>query len=164
MRKDFKYCPLCKAQLVRDLIDGRTRLCCPECSWINYLNPLPAVACVVKNELGEILLVKRANEPKKGRWSLPAGFVELNESLEEAALRELEEETGVKGKVVKLIGAYIQPSQMYKAVLTVGFLIEHIDGEPRPGDDACGVKYERIQDTLNVPFETHRQLLEEVGY
>lgn len=159
--KEFIYCPMCAAELRRISIEGKNRLSCTTCSWVNYLNPVPVVACLVRNSQGEVLLVKRAVEPGIGKWSLPSGFLELDETPREAALRELEEETGLKGSAVKLIGVYTQCSEMYGTVLTVGYLMEAVSGRLKPGDDASDAKFCRVTDPDEIPFESHRKMLEE---
>ncbi|RKY29402.1 MAG: hypothetical protein DRP74_08905, partial [Candidatus Omnitrophota bacterium] len=67
---------------------------------------MPVAVCAAKNKEGKILVAKRNLKPGINKWALPGGFVELDESLEIACLRELEEETGLKGKIKKLIGIY----------------------------------------------------------
>jgi len=71
---------------------------CPCCNSYFYENPLPVVSSILESSR-QILLVKRGRPPSKGLWCLPSGFAEAGESIEEAALRELKEETGIKGKL-----------------------------------------------------------------
>lgn len=161
--EQFKYCPFCRNTLERKDIEGRKRQICPECGWINYVNPVPAVSCVVRDKNNNILLVKRAVEPQKGKWSLPAGFIEIDESTEGAAKRELKEETGLDGKDFKLIGVYIQSSRKYGKVLTVGYSVGQVNGELRAGGDVDGVKFKRIEDLSGIPFKSHRNMLRDFG-
>lgn len=160
--KHFKFCPICSTEVEWKNIDGVKRLQCPDCEWIKYLNPLPAAAGVVINEKKKILLVKRAVEPEVGKWSLPAGFIELYETPEEAVLRELEEETGIKGKIESLIGVYAQSSKKYGGVLTVGYLVRRLSGELKHGDDVSDVKFDEIKDLSTIPFESHRKMLKKI--
>lgn len=101
--------------------DDRERLTCPECGYIAYENPKIVVGSVVT--WGEkILLCKRAINPRAGFWTLPAGFLELNESTEEGAIREAWEEARAKIEIDALLGVYniIRLSQvqlMYRARL-----------------------------------------------
>ncbi|MFH1414676.1 MAG: NUDIX hydrolase [Elusimicrobiota bacterium] len=161
--KHFKYCPMCKTELVKEEVCGIERLLCSDCGWINYINPLPAVACVVRDGEGRILLVKRAAEPEAGKWSLPAGFIELGESPAEAAMRELKEETGLDGTEPSLIGVYSDRSSIYGGILTIGYLFTHICGDLAAGDDASDVKFTVIENIDNIPFRSHRILLRESG-
>lgn len=89
------FCPECGSSLTQKEVDGRNRLFCRECSEVIWQNPKP-VAWLLVQKGEEYLLVKRAHQPDKGEWDVPGGFLELEESFEEAAVRELEEETGVE--------------------------------------------------------------------
>ncbi|RKY23611.1 MAG: NUDIX hydrolase [Planctomycetota bacterium] len=97
-----KFCLECGSRLMPFQEGGTERLRCERCGWVYYLNPVPASAVVVaKGE--EVLLVKRAVEPRSGYWSLPSGFVEYNESPLEAAVREAKEETGIDVELTGLL-------------------------------------------------------------
>lgn len=85
--------------------DNRTRLVCPECTYIKYDNPLIVVGSVVTWE-DKILLCKRAIEPRRGYWTIPAGYLELNESAEDGAKREAHEEACAKIEIDSLLAVY----------------------------------------------------------
>ena len=93
MRKKTN-CPFCADHLVEKFCEGAMRPYCEQCNEPIYENPVPATCLVVVEKSGDLLLVKRRVEPKKGFWCLPGGFMELGESPEQGALRELREETG----------------------------------------------------------------------
>jgi len=101
--------------------DDRERLTCPDCGFIAYENPKIVTGSVVS--VGDrILLCRRAIEPRKGYWTLPAGFLELHETPEEGAMREAWEEANAKIAINALLGVYSVPriSQvqlMYRATL-----------------------------------------------
>ena len=88
-----KFCGQCGAPVKRVTPPGedRHREVCPVCNFVHYRNPIPVVGCVAEHE-GRILLCRRAIDPRLGYWTVPAGFMELNETLEEGALRETREE------------------------------------------------------------------------
>jgi len=104
MTKKFKFCPQCKEKIK---IVGKKLLDCPSCGFNFYLNPVPAVVIILENEKGEILFGKRKFLPKKGFWDLPGGFVDFGEKAEEAIIREVKEELGIKIKKPKILGTYI---------------------------------------------------------
>ncbi len=136
-----RYCAHCGGAIELRTSEGRTREVCASCGAVFYRNPLPVAASVVVNERREILLVKRKHPPEQGRWCLPIGFAELDETIEEAALRELQEEAGVEGRVRGLLDADSYLSDFYGDLLIVTFDIERTGGLERPGDDAEAVGY-----------------------
>ncbi len=89
--------------------DDRERLICRQCDFINYQNPRIVAGSVVRSQNNQILLCKRAIEPRRGYWTLPAGFMELGESVEEAAMREAMEEACAKIEIDQLLAAYSVP-------------------------------------------------------
>lgn len=89
-----RYCPRCGEELVDRFVEERNRRFCPACDEIIYRNPKPCAGVLVVDD-DSVLLVKRGVPPAVGTWSVPAGFLEADEPPEEAAARELHEETGV---------------------------------------------------------------------
>ncbi len=89
----MKFCSRCGAKVENRTpeADNRERWVCTSCDTIHYQNPLIVVGCVPEQD-GRILLCKRAIEPRYGYWTVPAGFMELGESLAEGAARETLEE------------------------------------------------------------------------
>ena len=92
------YCPQCGAGLEIKSVADRLRPVCPACGFIFYLNPIVAAGVLVERE-GKIALVQRGVEPGRGLWGLPAGYVEVDETAEEAAVRETWEESGLRVEV-----------------------------------------------------------------
>ncbi len=94
--------------------DNRKRLVCPDCGYIAYQNPkiIAGAVCLYNDQ---ILLCRRDIEPRKGFWTFPAGYLELNESTSEGAVREAREEANVEIEVNGLIGIFELPhiSQLY---------------------------------------------------
>ena len=89
----MKYCAECSATTIKKIPkgDNRERVICSRCKIIHYQNPKIVVGCIPEID-NKILLCKRAIEPRYGYWTIPAGFMELDESLEEGAMRETKEE------------------------------------------------------------------------
>lgn len=89
----FIYCPICGQKTFKERNEKAKS--CESCGFVYYFNPSAAVACFIRNEQGDILIAKRGKEPAIGTLDLPGGFVDMHETGEEAALREIKEETGL---------------------------------------------------------------------
>ncbi len=112
--------------------DTLTRQVCNHCGFVAYQNPKIVVGSVVRHD-GKILLCRRAIEPRKGFWTIPAGYLELNETPEQGALREAREEACAQLELKGLLAVYSVPrlSQVqliYRATL--------IDGAFAPGEES----------------------------
>jgi 8-oxo-dGTP diphosphatase len=120
---------------------------------MKYKSPkITADGAVFKD--GEILLVKRKNEPFKGKWALPGGFVEYGEKTEDAAVREVFEETGLKTSVKSLVGVYSNPNRDPRGhTITVVYLMELISGELCSGDDAADAKFFDLDMLPEISFD-----------
>lgn len=150
-----KYCPYCGTGLVEKFCEGALRLYCNRCNDPIYENPLPATCLVVVDTEDRVLLVKRSVAPKKGYWCLPGGFMELGETPEHAALRELREETGLVGKIDMLLGVSTNPSTTYHTVLMVGYLVKSYSGSLTAGDDADDAAHFYYHELPEIAFESH---------
>ncbi len=153
------YCPHCGAALERRFTEGRDREVCPACGFVFYRNPVPAVGVVV--ELDEqVVLVQRKYEPRAGYWALPAGFMELGESAEEAAIRECHEETGLLVQIDHLLGVYSFGFGEQSGLVIV-YAATAAGGALVAGDDATEVGAFSL-DGLPAPFafRTHLQALD----
>jgi ADP-ribose pyrophosphatase YjhB (NUDIX family) len=85
--------------------DDHARLTCPDCGFIAYENPKVVVGSVV-SEAGRILLCRRAIEPRRGFWTLPAGYMEMAETVEEGAMREAWEEAQARIAIEGVLAVY----------------------------------------------------------
>lgn len=133
---------------VSQIPDGedRYRLICETCGFINYVNPKIVVGSVVQFE-DRYLLCKRAIEPRRGFWTLPAGFLEEGERLEEGALREAYEEACIRPKIGNLLAIYSIPhiSQVH-----VFFRAELDSPECSPGVESKAVA---LYDWDEIPWD-----------
>lgn len=158
----IKYCPYCGNRLTRKMVEGRKRLFCPECERVYYENPTPVVAVVARDKKGQILLVKRKLEPGKGKWALPSGFMEIEETPIQAALRELKEETGITGRFKRLIGVYSNKSEVHGYLVNIIYEAEIIGGNICAGDDAEEAEFFAVNQIPPLVFQSHREAVGEV--
>ncbi len=122
-----------------------------------YENPVPASTAVLFDDEGRILLVLRNREPGAGEWSLPGGFVENGESPEDAAKRELVEETGLSACGPTLIDVIYQESVFYgTCLLIIGYLFDGFSGDIVAGDDADDARFFPVDELPQLAFESHR--------
>lgn len=160
---EYNYCPICATPLHVGMIEGKTRKYCPQCGFVDYKNPLPvALAVPVRDKM--FLLIKRGIAPKKGMWASPSGFIEVGETPEEACLRELKEETGVSGKIVKLIGvSRLEDREVYGDMLVVKYLVKVNDEKPAPGgDEVEEARFFNIAELPSYYASLFRDVIEEV--
>jgi 8-oxo-dGTP diphosphatase len=155
MMRKKTFCPYCGTRLIEKICEGSPRLFCEQCDEPIYENPIPASCLVVVDNMNRVLLVKRNVEPKKGFWCLPGGFMELGETPEKAALRELKEETGLTGKINMLLAVSANPSDLYHTILMVGYLVKSYSGNLIAGDDANDVAYFHYNELPEIAFESH---------
>lgn len=103
---------------------------------------IPCVGAVVVDETGRFLLVRRANPPAQGTWSLPGGRVDAGESLEQAVMRELQEETGLSGDLGHEVGIVTRDAPTGGRYVIHDFLVRVVgDAVPEAGDDAAEVSW-----------------------
>jgi ADP-ribose pyrophosphatase YjhB (NUDIX family) len=94
--------------MIKPLDDNRDRLVCGDCGWIHYENPRIIVGAVVRAG-ANLLFCRRAIRPRYGYWTVPGGFMELGESPEDGAKREVFEEAGATVEIRSLLGIYAVP-------------------------------------------------------
>ena len=131
-----------------------------------YKYPHPAVTadCIVYSREGNklsILLIKRKNPPYKDCWAFPGGFVNIDESAEEAAVRELKEETGLEISNIEQLKAYSNPDRdPRERVITIAFIAESLNREVKGGDDAKEAKWFPIDNLPPLAFD-HELILKD---
>ena len=158
-KKELRYCPYCGGPFELRHLQGRDRLVCTRCGEIYYQNPLPAATALVVNRQGQLLVGKRGVEPAKGGWCLPGGFIEMGETMEEAALRELEEETGLAGTVRSFVGCYSHESRFYGSIIIFGYRVDVVDGRLQASDDIVEARFCSMNSLPPIAFDAHRKLI-----
>lgn len=93
-KQKFQFCPVCGSNhFIKHDFKSKE---CEDCGFIYYINPSAATAAFIRNESNELLVCRRANDPAKGTLDLPGGFIDFDETAEQALEREVLEETGAK--------------------------------------------------------------------
>ena len=101
--EDVRFCPRCGEEAT---VTFPRSITCSNCGYGAFYNPKPVACAITANPQNDILLLRRGFEPNRGRWSMPGGFVDLGESVEDAAIRETQEEIGVAITIQNLVGVY----------------------------------------------------------
>ena len=134
-KSEFNYCPRCGALVKHELRFGLVRPVCPVCGWIHFVDPKVAAAVLIEQD-GRVLLVRRAGEPFRGMWTLPAGFINGGEDPAEAAARECLEETGLSVRVKRVLEIISGKEHPRGADFIIVYHADVIGGELKPDDDA----------------------------
>jgi 8-oxo-dGTP diphosphatase len=160
---NYRYCPLCATTLMPREEGLRQRLACPSCGFVYYHNPVPAAGGVILRD-DRVCLVRRSIEPRLGDWTLPAGFIEYDETPSACAEREIEEETGLQVKTEGVLGVYAGfDDPRHHAVLIV-YRMHELEQRPLvAGDDADRAEFFAPgQVPENIAFRAHHQALRDL--
>ena len=155
------YCGHCGGRLREQEVAGVRRLVCTACGAVGYRNPAPAAGCVVEDG-GRVLLARRKHAPWQGRWYFPSGFVEYDEPVEETALRETREETGLTVRLRGLFGVWSYFDDPRQNGIIILYRADVVGGLLTAGDDADDVRFFHRDDLPpdeEVGFATHRRAL-----
>ena len=156
--KRYDFCPLCGAKLTTGEAGGRPRRLCA-CGWVDWANPVPAAGVFILKG-AECLWVRRAEEPRRGLWSLPSGFQEWEEDIRACARREALEETGLEVELERLVGVYSAFDDPRHNALLVAFTGSVNGGELRAGDDADEARWFPLDaPPEDIAWACHRQAL-----
>ncbi|MEM9951561.1 MAG: GNAT family N-acetyltransferase [Chloroflexota bacterium] len=154
------YCPICGETLIEREEGGRVRPACDNCGYVHYVNPVPGVGMLIEMD-GGVVLIQRGHPPHQGEWTLPSGFVEADESAEEAAIREAEEETGLKVEIIELANINSFPEGPPVSGIMIFYRMRPIGGTLQAGDDAVDAKVFQPDEMPLLPFRTHREMMTE---
>ena len=135
----LNYCTRCGGELRFGPIEGedRDRLACENCGHVAYVNPRLVVTTLPVTGAGDLVLLRRGIEPGIGSWAQPGGFLEVDETVTEAAIRETLEETGLIVRPGEIVGLY---TRLEAAVVVIAFEAEVIGGEHRLNPEALEIR------------------------
>ncbi len=154
-----RFCPACGAALERCTVEGKRRPVCTACGSVFWQDPKVAVAALIPwGENGSVLLGRRAIDPGKGRWSFPSGYVDRGEDVQQAARREVLEETGLHVDIGGLVGVY---SAAGHPVVLIVYMARHVGGAACPGPEVselAGFTLERLPD---MAFQHDEKIIRE---
>ena len=134
---------------------------CPQCNWIHFVDPKVAAAVLVEAD-GRVLLVRRANEPFYGLWTLPAGFINGGEDPAEAAARECLEETGLSVHVTRVLDVIAGKEHERGADFIIVYQAEIISGELLAADDADAAGWFARDALPPLAFNATQKILSEI--
>ncbi len=155
MNREDKFCPSCATALSTKEAFGQERPVCPECGRIIFYDPKVAVICVVPRH-DKVLMIRRGTDQGYGLWGLPGGYVDRGEIVEQAAIREVWEETGLKVELGKLIGLF---SESGNPVIVAVFAASEIGGKLEPGPEALDVGFFPVHDLPSLAFPRDQEVL-----
>ena len=119
-------------------------------------------AVILNEDCNRIILIRRKNDPFRGFWALPGGFVDVGETVEAACIREVHEETGIEVDIIKLLGVFSDPGRDPRGhTVSVVFICRPVFGEPKGMDDAMEAAWIPFPPDLPLAFD-HSKVLEAV--
>ena len=155
---EINFCPRCGAAVTYEERFGKVRAVCLQCNWIHFSDPKVAAAVLVEQD-GLVLLVRRANDPFRGLWTLPAGFVDADEDPARAAARECFEETGLTVRVTRVLEVIAGREHPRGADFVIVYAAQVESGILLAADDADEAAWFAKSDLPPLAFQaTHRIL------
>lgn len=154
----MNYCPRCGEALIKEHRFGAVRPCCPACGYVHFYDPKVAAAVFIEDG-DRVLLVRRGVDPERGKWALPAGFVDHREDPRATAVREVQEETGLEVRLTRLVDVFHSPLEAGASIVIV-YAAEVVGGALRPQDDVEAVAWFSPEALPELAFESTRRLVE----
>lgn len=130
---EARFCPRCGQPAE---VTFPRRIVCSHCGYAAYFNPKPVAAAIPVDGRGRVILLRRGFDPGRGLWTFPGGFVDLGESVEEAARRETEEELRLAVELGPLVGVYSRADERVVLIVYRAIAV----GEPRTTAEAVEVR------------------------
>jgi len=156
---EINYCLRCGHAVALEDRFGKLRPTCLHCGWIYFADPKVAVAALIERG-DEILLVRRVNDPQRGLWTLPAGFIDAGEEPIRALERECLEETGLRVQVKGLLDVLAGQEHPRGAHLLIVYRASVVSGDLRAGDDADAAAFFSRYALPKLAFSTTHRILD----
>jgi ADP-ribose pyrophosphatase YjhB (NUDIX family) len=158
MNQKIQFCPYCGKKVIYKLLFGLQRPVCEDCDWIYFADPKVAAAVLVVQD-NKVLLTRRINDPHRGCWSLPAGFINAHEYPQDAACRECLEETGLQVEITNLFGVFSVHEHERGADILIVYSAKVLSGTLAAGDDADKVAFFDLKDLPPLAFSSTSKIL-----
>ncbi len=133
------------------VVSDKMRRACPVCGFVYFTDPKVGVGVFLRHE-GKVLLIQRGVPPQRGKWSVPAGFLDRGEDPRVTAVRELYEETNLQVEIVGLIDLFFNPDSRGSASIFILYEARLIGGELQAGDDALDARFFAPDDLPELAF------------
>jgi len=156
--KDVKFCPRCGTMVDQAERYGKVRPVCMRCGWMHFADPKVAAAVLIEQD-GRVLLVSRTNEPFRGLWTLPAGFVDSGEAPADAAARECLEETGLTVRILHVLDVIAGREHSRGADFIIIYSAQVISGDLMAGDDAEQAGWFKRGELPSLAFRATQKIL-----
>lgn len=147
---NYNFCPQCGKPLQNSECYGKVRPHCLDCSFVYWGNFSLGVGGVVWHE-GKVLLVQRAHNPGKGAWTIPGGYVDQEEKIADAIVREIWEETGIQTKPLSVIALRDRPGEKHDTYAV--FLLEYLGGTLQADPvEVSNLGFFTLEECANLPL------------
>ena len=155
MNQQDRFCPSCGGTLEARFAPGGARPVCAACGSVIFYDPKLAATTVVESG-GRVLFVRRLTQPGYGLWSLPGGYVDRGEVVEQAAAREVLEETGLRVEITGLVGLFAESGH---PVVVAAYHCHSVRGDAAPGPEVSQLGYFALDSLPPLAFDRDREIL-----
>ncbi len=149
----IRFCPRCGQPIGQQVRFGKVRPVCPACGYIHFSDPKVAVVVFVEQDC-KVLLVLRGVDPQRGKWALPAGYVDRGEDPALAAVRETAEETGLNVEITRLIDVMFDDG-----IIVIMYAAQVVGGTLRAQDDADDARWFGPDDLPELAFRSTQVII-----
>lgn len=149
--EEIAFCPLCGNSLNTRQYSDKLRRTCSKCGYVHFTDPKVGVGVLVVEDQ-KVLLVRRAMDPERGKWSIPAGFLDRGEDPKETAVREAKEESGLEVAIEGLVDVFFNPPQHGGASVFILYRATLVGGRAEAGDDADAVGFFGVDELPDLAF------------